>query len=106
MARARYCQRQSGPGRARCGPFARATEEIGSFDLDKFVENRPDLVLTNGMAYRYISHFGSASTMELNRSAEQFEVAAGELTRWYVVNAGPRGHVAFNFGARILDPLD
>lgn len=88
------------------GPFSDAGGEIGSFDLDKFVADRPDLILTNGMAYRYIPHLGSASTIQLNSDAEQFEVEAGELTRWYVVNAGPRGHVAFNFGAGIIDSVD
>jgi nitrite reductase (NO-forming) len=87
------------------GPFS-AGGGVGSFNLEKFVANRPDLVLTNGMAYRYIPHFGSASTIQLNNDAEQFEVEAGELTRWYIVNAGPRGHLAFNFGAGIIDSVD
>ncbi|MEM3159834.1 MAG: multicopper oxidase domain-containing protein [Nitrososphaera sp.] len=88
------------------GPFSGAVREIGSFDLDKFIANRPDLILTNGMAYRYIPYFGSASTMQLNNDAERFDVKAGELTRWYIVNAGPRGHVAFNFGAGIINTVD
>ena len=34
--------------------FFRGTEgKIGSFDFNKFVENKPDLILTNGMAYKF-----------------------------------------------------
>jgi hypothetical protein len=29
-------------------------------------------------------------------------VVAGELTRWYVLNAGPRGDVAFNFAGGVI----
>jgi nitrite reductase (NO-forming) len=29
---------------------------IGSFDMAKFVANKPDLILTNGMAYKYIPY--------------------------------------------------
>lgn len=88
------------------GPFGGAAEETGSFDLDKFVANTPDLVLTNGMAYRYIPYFGSSGKIIFNNNAETFEVKAGELTRWYIVNAGPRGHVAFNFGSGMIDAVD
>jgi nitrite reductase (NO-forming) len=88
------------------GVFIGSGDHIGSFDLEKFIANRPDLILTNGMAYRYISHFGTAATASLNKDAESFEVKAGELTRWYIVNAGPRGATAFNFGAGMLDVVD
>jgi nitrite reductase (NO-forming) len=88
------------------GLFGGPAKEIGSFHLDKFVANTPDLVLTNGMAYRYIPYFGSNSKIIFNHNAEMFEAKAGELTRWYVVNSGPRGHVAFNFGAGMIDAVD
>lgn len=88
------------------GMFAGTNGTVGSFDIEKFAANAPDLVLTNGMAYRYIPHFGTASKIALNGDAEEFEVVAGELTRWYVVNAGPRGAVAFNFGAGIIGAAD
>ena len=29
-------------------------QKIGSFDMAKFIANKPDLILTNGMAYKYM----------------------------------------------------
>jgi nitrite reductase (NO-forming) len=72
-------------------------QEIGSFDMSKFIANKPDLILTNGMAYKYIPFIGTQTKMILNEDAEVFKVKPGELTRWYIVNAGPRGHLSFNF---------
>ena len=72
-------------------------QEIGSFDMSKFISNKPDLILTNGMAYKYIPFIGTQTKMILNEDAELFKVKPGELTRWYIVNAGPRGHLSFNF---------
>ena len=66
-------------------------EKIGSFDMNKFIANKPDLILTNGMAYKYMPLFGSIAKIILNKDAEMFKVKPGELTRWYIVNAGPRG---------------
>jgi nitrite reductase (NO-forming) len=74
----------------------------GSFDLQKFVERKPDLVLTNGMAYKYIPWIGADSKIILNKNAQSFHVKVGELTRWYIFNAGPRNAIAFNFGAGML----
>jgi nitrite reductase (NO-forming) len=81
-------------------------QEIGSFDMSKFIANKPDLILTNGMAYKYIPFIGTQTKMILNEDAEVFKVKPGELTRWYIVNAGPRGHLSFNFvgGMIISDP--
>ena len=81
-------------------------QEIGSFDMSKFIANKPDLILTNGMAYKYIPFIGTQTKMILNEDAELFKVKPGELTRWYIVNAGPRGHLSFNFvgGMIITDP--
>jgi nitrite reductase (NO-forming) len=44
--------------------------------------------------------------MILNNNAEVFKVKPGELTRWYIVNSGPRGHLSFNIvgGMIIADP--
>jgi nitrite reductase (NO-forming) len=72
-------------------------QEVGSFDMSKFIANKPDLILTNGMAYKYIPFIGTQTKMILNEDAELFKVKPGELTRWYIVNAGPRGHLSFNF---------
>jgi hypothetical protein len=72
-------------------------QEIGSFDMSKFIANKPDLILTNGMAYKYIPFIGAETKMTLNEDAEIFKVKPGELTRWYIVNAGPRGYLSFSF---------
>jgi nitrite reductase (NO-forming) len=74
----------------------------GSFDMDKFIAKKPDLVLTNGMAFRYIPWIGTEAKIQLNGNAETFHVKVGELTRWYLYNAGPRDDIAFNFGAGLV----
>lgn len=85
------------------GFFKGAEGKTGSFDFDKFVANRPDLILTNGMAYRYMPFFGDQAKIHLNMNAAIFYAKPGELTRWYVINAGPRGDVAFNFAGGLID---
>lgn len=75
---------------------------IGSFDINKFLANKPDLILTNGMAYKYMPLFGTVSKIILNKNAEVFKVKPGELTRWYIVNAGPRGYLSFNFASDMI----
>ncbi len=77
-------------------------QAAGSFDLEKFIARKPDLVLTNGMAFRYIPRIGTDSKIQLNGNAEAFHVKTGELTRWYIFNAGPRNYIAFNFGAGMV----
>jgi nitrite reductase (NO-forming) len=81
---------------------ASVKKEIGSFDTNKFVANKPDLILTNGMAYKYMPFLGTISKILLNKNAEVFKVKPGELTRWYIVNAGPRGYLAFNFASDMI----
>ncbi|MGE5660839.1 MAG: multicopper oxidase domain-containing protein [Ignavibacteriales bacterium] len=76
--------------------------DTGSFDIQKFLARKPDVILTNGMAFRYISWIGTESRIVLNPDAEAFHVKAGELTRWYIFNAGPRNNIAFNFGAGLV----
>ena len=84
--------------------FFRGTEgKIGSFDFNKFIANKPDLILTNGMAYKYIPFFGGQTKLLINNNTEEFKVKPGELTRWYVINAGPRGNVAFNFAGGLIN---
>ena len=78
----------------------------GSFDFVKFITKNPDLVLTNGMAHKYVPAIGQVNKFELNSNAEVFKVKPGELTRWYIVNAGPRGHVAFSFIGTLIDVRD
>jgi hypothetical protein len=78
---------------------------IGSFDLSKFIEVKHDLILTNGMAYRYIPWIGTVSRYTLNDYAELFHVKPDELTRWYIVNAGPRKSLDLNFAAAMMDVI-
>ena len=73
--------------------------------MNKFIANKPDLILTNGMAYKYIPFFGSEIKIILNKDAELFKVKPGELTRWYIVNAGPRGYLAFNFASGMINSV-
>lgn len=88
---------------ADSGLFKGTSGKIGSFSLDKFIANRPDLILTNGMAYKYIPYFGGQTKLLINENAEEFKVKPGELTRWYVVNAGPRNYLAFNFAGGLIN---
>jgi nitrite reductase (NO-forming) len=74
------------------GGIPQLPTEIGSFDMSKFIANKPDLILTNGMAYKHMPFIGTETKMILNEDAGVFKVRPGELTRWHVVNAGPRGH--------------
>ena len=80
-------------------------EKIGSFDMNKFIANKPDLILTNGMAYKYMPLFGSIAKIILNKDAEMFKVKPGELTRWYIVNAGPRGSLSLNFASAMISSV-
>ena len=61
------------------------------------------MILTNGMAYKYMPFFGDQAKIQLNMDAQKFNVRPGELTRWYVINAGPRGNVAFNFAGGLIN---
>jgi nitrite reductase (NO-forming) len=85
------------------GLFVGTKGQIGSFDLNKFLASKPDLVLTNGMAFKYLPSIGRLSKIEINSNATFFKVKPGELTRWYIVNAGPRGYVAFNFAGGMIN---
>jgi len=84
---------------------ASVKKEIGSFDMNKFLANKPDLILTNGMAYKYMPFLGTISKILLNKNAEVFKVKPGELTRWYLVNAGPRGYLSFNFASDMISTI-
>jgi nitrite reductase (NO-forming) len=78
----------------------------GSFDIAKFANDLPDLVLTNGMSFKYAPSVGQISKLELNPNAMVFKVKPGELTRWYITNPGPNDGVAFHFIAGQLDVRD
>jgi nitrite reductase (NO-forming) len=78
----------------------------GNFDVVQFLSGNPDIVMTNGMAHKYVPAIGAHVQIELNPEAEVFQVPPGELTRWYIVNAGPNDGVAFHFISGILNVHD
>jgi nitrite reductase (NO-forming) len=78
----------------------------GTFDVAQFLTGNPDIVMTNGMAHKYVPAVGAISQIELNPDAEVFQVQPGELTRWYIVNAGPNDGVAFHFISGIISVHD
>jgi nitrite reductase (NO-forming) len=78
----------------------------GSFDVAKFLTGNPDIVLTNGMAHKYVPSVGAFSKIPLNPNATVFQVKPGELTRWYIVNAGPNDGVSFHFISGMLSVHD
>src|SRR5215212_1204751 len=78
----------------------------GSFDVNKFLAGNPDIVMTNGMAHKYVPSVGSYAKIDLNPNAEIFQVKPGELTRWYIFSAGPNDGVAFHFISGIISVHD
>ena len=78
----------------------------GTFDMPKFLAKNPDLVLTNGMAHKYVPGVGEVNKLPLNRDAQVFQVKPGELTRWYIVNPGPNDGVSFHFISGMLSVRD
>jgi nitrite reductase (NO-forming) len=83
-----------------------AANGTGTLDLNKFLNENPDIIMTNGMAHKYVPAIGAISKIDLNPNAEVFQVQPGELTRWYIVNAGPNDDVAFHFISGILSVHD
>ena len=79
------------------GLFVGTNGTTGTFDLTKFATQQPDLIMTNGMAHKYVPSIGEIAKIVLNPNPELFKVKPGELTRWYVVNPGPNEGVAFHF---------
>ncbi|HYX55707.1 MAG TPA: multicopper oxidase domain-containing protein [Nitrososphaeraceae archaeon] len=79
--------------------------KAGSFDLQKFLNDNATLVLTNGMAHKYVPSIGEEVKVPLNPNAQPFKVKPGELTRWYVLNYGPNDGVAFHFISGMLDAV-
>jgi len=88
------------------GPFVGTNGTAGSFDIGKFISKNPDLVMTNGMAHKYVPAVGEVNKLELNKNAELFKVKPGELTRWYIVNAGPNDGVSFHFISGMITVRD
>jgi nitrite reductase (NO-forming) len=83
-----------------------AANGTGTLDLNKFLDRHPDLVLTNGMAHKYVPSIGAFSKIDLNPDAQVFQVQPGELTRWYIVNGGPSDDVAFHFISGMISVHD
>src|ERR687890_2413290 len=81
------------------------SSKAGSFDLQKFLNNNETLVLTNGMAHKYVPSIGEEVKVVLNPDAQPFKVKPGELTRWYVLDYGPNDGVAFHFISGMLDAV-
>jgi nitrite reductase (NO-forming) len=81
-------------------------EGTGTLDLAKFLSENPDIIMTNGMAHKYVPEIGAFTKIPLNPNAEVFQVQPGELTRWYVVNGGPSDDVGFHFISGILSAHD
>jgi nitrite reductase (NO-forming) len=87
------------------GPF-KGANSTGTFDLVKFITDQPDLVMTNGMAHKYVPSIGTIAKLELNKNATVFKVKPGELTRWYILNPGPNDGVSFHFISGQIDVHD
>jgi nitrite reductase (NO-forming) len=88
------------------GLFKGTNGKTGAFDIAKFVNDQPDLVLTNGMAFKYVPSIGQVVKLDINKNATVFKVKPGELTRWYIVNAGPNDGVSFHFIGGIISVHD
>jgi nitrite reductase (NO-forming) len=84
----------------------KAVNGTGSFDIAKFASDQSDLELTNGMAFKYAPAIGQVVKLELNKNAEVFKVKPGELTRWYIVNAGPNDFLSFHIIGGIITVRD
>jgi nitrite reductase (NO-forming) len=87
------------------GPF-KGANSTGSFDLVKFISDQPDLVMTNGMAHKYVPSVGTIAKLDLNKNATVFKVKPGEPTRWYILNPGPNDGVSFHFISGQIDVHD
>jgi nitrite reductase (NO-forming) len=79
------------------GLFVGTNGTTGTFDLTKFATDQPDLVLTNGMAHKYVPSIGEKAKIVLNENPEIFKVKPDELTRWYILSPGPNSGVSFHF---------
>ena len=89
------------------GLFEGYNGKTGSFDIAKFINEQPDLILTNGMAHKYVqADAGQVVKLQINKNAEIFKVKPGELTRWYIFDAGPNDNVGFRLVGGIMSVRD
>lgn len=77
----------------------------GTYDLQKFLNNNATVIVTNGMAHKYVPAIGEEVKVPINPNAQPFKVKPGELTRWYVLNYGPNTDTAFHFISGMLDSV-
>jgi nitrite reductase (NO-forming) len=77
----------------------------GTYDLQKFLNNNATVIVTNGMAHKYVPSIGEEVKVPINPNAQPFKVKPGELTRWYVLNYGPNTDTAFHFISGMLDSV-
>src|SRR5215831_6788727 len=82
------------------GFFKPTLHKIGLFSFAKFLNDQPDLILTNGMAFKYLPKIGHINVVDINTDPKTFggvfKVRPNEPTRWYIFNAGPNDGVAFH----------
>jgi nitrite reductase (NO-forming) len=88
------------------GLFKGTSGKVGSFDITKFINDQPDLILTNGMAHKYVPAIGQVVKLSINPNAEVFKVKPGELTRWFIFDGGPNDDVSFHFIGGIISVHD
>jgi nitrite reductase (NO-forming) len=98
------------------GVFEGTNGTVGTFDIGKFLAQDPDLILTNGMAHKYVPAIGEQAKLVLNPELNQemgdgnmtnfLKVKPGELTRWYILAPGPNDGVAFHFISGQIDVKD
>jgi hypothetical protein len=57
------------------------------------------------MAHKYVPAIGQVNKVKLN-GPDLFKVKPGELTRWYIVDAGPNDGVSFHFISGMITVRD
>ena len=55
------------------GLFVGTNGTTGTFDLTKFATDQPDLILTNGMAHKYVPSIGEKAKIVLNRKSRNIQ---------------------------------
>ncbi len=59
------------------GLFVGTNGTIGTFDLTKFATQQPDLILTNGMAHKYVPGIGETAKIVLNKIQKSLRLNQG-----------------------------
>jgi len=74
------------------------------------LRRKPDLMLTNGMAFKYIDKIGEINKISVNSGAKKFLVDSDNNHKWYIVNAGPTESITLQFIGTVFqvvgDPQD